>query len=149
MNRRQGTAEGVRSTALPIPPSAHITARRSRVPGCERRTKHRAEECRRVLLLRQPFALGIKKKKKNHFPDRSQTQLPDREPSPAEPGTSPSLSHSSLPSRLQSSQSFSQSPAAPPPVTLGGGAWHRAGSPAPGRCWMGLPVSPARITPPP
>lgn len=44
---------------LPVPPpSAHSTAWRSRLSRCKRKTRHKSEECQRVTLLRQPFALA-------------------------------------------------------------------------------------------
>lgn len=75
--------KGFTRLPLPIPPSAHITAWRSRVPRCKR-TTHRSEDRRRVMLLRQSFALWWGEEE--HFSDSTQTQLAEPEPSPGGAG---------------------------------------------------------------
>lgn len=133
---------------------AHITARRSRVPGSKRGAEHRSGEWRRVVLPRRPSARGLKKisKKKKFFFKSLLRQLPTsaagREPSRADRRPPLPLCASCL-RRLWSSCGPGQSRAAPPPVTSGGGAcsW-AAAAPAVGRA-AGFPAVSQRQPPGP
>lgn len=87
-----------------------------------------------------------KKKKEKSLPRQLLNSAARARAQPCRAGDLPFPSHSSLPSRLPSSQSFNQLLAAPPPVTLEGGAWlGRWWGSAPGGSWTRLPASPVRM----
>lgn len=113
---------------LPISPSAHITAWRSRVPMCKRRTEHKSEDGLCLYASHLPWGKKKRKKEKKHFSDGSQAQLPEPKSSRVRAGdlvfpfSPPSF-------RSPGSAAAEVPPAAPPPVTSGGRSLGAAG------CW--------------